>query len=56
MKKAFDILKDSLVLAAKAADAVLEDLIEIPEQATEIIVMLASALKIETIHNSENYV
>ena len=47
MESAFAILKQSLMKAAQAAGTILEDLIEIPEKASDIITLFPSALSLE---------
>ena len=51
METAFTLLKDSLNKAAAAANANLEDLIQIPDNAQEIISMFPSAL--QTVGNKD---
>ena len=46
MESAFSLLKASLMLAAQAAGAILDDLVLIPEKAEDIITMLPSALEL----------
>ena len=55
MDGAYTILKKSLQEAARAANASLEDLIEIPDNAEEIITMFSSALTLEQIKRNENF-
>ena len=55
MDTAFTILKKSLQQAAHAANANLEELIEIPDKAEEIITMFSSALSLEQINGNENF-
>ena len=55
MDGAYTILKNSLQQAARAANANLEDLIEIPDNAEEIITMFSSALTLEQIKRNENF-
>ena len=46
MESAFSLLKASLMLAAQAAGAILDDLVLIPEKAEDIITMFPSALEL----------
>jgi len=56
METAFGILKKSLRKAAQAAGAVLEDLIDIPDRAEDIISLFPSALSLEQINGNKNFV
>lgn len=47
MESAFSILKQSLMKAAQAAGANLDDLIDLPQNAEEIITIFPSALSLE---------
>ena len=56
MDAAFSLLKASLMLAAQAAGAILDDLVLIPERAEDIITMFPSALSLEQVNGNENFV
>lgn len=56
MDVAFNALKNNLKQAASAAGAILEDLIDIPDRAEEIITMFPSALALEKINDNERLV
>ena len=56
MEAAFATLKDNLRKAARAAQANLEDLIVIPEEASDIISMFPSALDLVKIRNQDTLV
>ena len=56
METAFSVLKNSLRQAAQAAGATLEELIEIPRSAEDIISMFPSALSLEKINDNESLV
>ena len=56
METAFSVLKNNLRLAAQAAGATLEELIEIPSRAEDIISMFPSALSLEKINDNESLV
>lgn len=53
MNAAFETLKNNLKKAARAAQANLEDLIVIPNEASEIISMFPSALDVVKIRNQD---
>ena len=55
METAFSVLKNNLRQAAQAAGATLEELIQLPKQAEDIISMFSSALSQEQIHGNETY-
>ena len=56
MESAFSLLKASLMLAAQAAGAILDDLVLIPEKAEDIITMFPSALELQQVNGNENFV
>ena len=55
MREAFEILKTSLNEAARAADATLSELIDIPSNPNEIITMFPNALVLDDINGNKAY-
>jgi len=56
MESVFSSLKASLMQAAQAAGAILDDLVLIPEKAEDIITMFPSALELKQVNGNENFV
>ena len=56
MEKAFETLRVSLRKAASAAGAQLDQLLDIPQRAEEIITMFPSALSLEQVNGNPKFV
>jgi len=56
METAFTLLKASLMKAAQAAGAKLDDLVFIPEKPEEIITMFPSAISVEQVNGNDNFI
>ena len=55
MESAFNMLKGSLMKAANAAGATLDDLVEIPDKPEKIITMFPSAISVEQVNGNDNF-